>query len=101
MALASALTFDDPVKIIVAPAIYFFLAVLEGNFITPLALGRSLALNPVVIFIWLIFWGWIWGIIGAVLAVPLLAILKIICDHFKPLAAFSEFLGKESKAALS
>ena len=97
--LVSALTFDDPVKIILAPSAYFLLAVVEGNFIMPLALGRRLALNPVVIFIWLIFWGWVWGIVGAVLAVPMLAILKIICDHFKPLSALSEFLGKESKAA--
>jgi predicted PurR-regulated permease PerM len=97
--LVSALTFDDPVKIILAPSAYFLLSLLEGNFLMPLALGRRLALNPVVIFIWLIFWGWVWGVIGAVIAVPLLAILKIICDHFKPLSAFSEFLGKESKAA--
>jgi predicted PurR-regulated permease PerM len=97
VAVVSALTFDDPVKIILAPSAYFFLSVIEGNFIMPLALGRSLALNPVVIFIWLIFWGWVWGVAGAVLAVPLLAILKIICDHFKPLSALSEFLGKESK----
>jgi len=101
VALASALTFDDPVKIIIAPAIYFLAAIIEGNFITPIMLGRSLALNPVVIFIWLIFWGWAWGIVGAVLAVPLLAIVKIICHHFKPLAAVAEFLGSESKAALS
>jgi len=71
----------------------------EGNFLVPLALGRNLALNPLVIFIWLIFWGWAWGVAGAVLAVPLLAILKIVCDHLKPLSALGEFLGKESKPA--
>ena len=97
--LASALTFDDPVKIILAPSLYFLAAIIEGNFITPIVLGRSLALNPVVIFIWLIFWGWVWGIVGAILAVPLLAIVKIICHHFKPLYALGEFLGNESKAA--
>jgi predicted PurR-regulated permease PerM len=53
----------------------------------------------VVILIWLIFWGWAWGVVGAVLAVPLLAIVKIICDHFKPLSALSEFLGNEARAA--
>lgn len=97
LGLASALTFDDPIKILLPPATYFLLAVVEGNFIMPMALGRSLALNPVIIFIWLIFWGWVWGVVGAVLAVPLLAILKIICDHFKALSALSEFLGKESR----
>jgi predicted PurR-regulated permease PerM len=99
LGLASALTFNDPMKIFLPPATYFLLSVVEGNFIMPLALGRSLALNPVIIFIWLIFWGWVWGVPGAVLAVPLLAIMKIICDHLKPLSALGEFLGKESKPA--
>jgi predicted PurR-regulated permease PerM len=78
--------------------VYFILAVAEGNFITPFVLGRSLALNPVVIFIWLMFWGWAWGIPGAMVAVPLLAIVKIVCDHFNPLYAVSEFLAHEPKA---
>jgi len=98
--LVSALTFDEPLRIILAPSVYFLFSVLEGNFLMPMAVGRSLALNPVVIFIWLIFWGWVWGAVGAVLAVPLLAILKIICDHFTPLSTLSEFLGNESKTAL-
>jgi predicted PurR-regulated permease PerM len=99
LGLAAALTFDDPMKIFLPPATYVLLSLVEGNFIMPLALGRSLALNPVIIFIWLIFWGWVWGVAGAVLAVPLLAILKIICDHMKPLSALGEFLGNESKPA--
>ena len=99
LGMASVLTFDDPLKIFLPPAAYFLLVVIEGNFVTPLALGRSLALNPVVIFIWLIFWAWVWGVPGAVLAVPLLAILKIVCDHLKPFSALGEFLGKESKPA--
>ena len=99
--LASALAFNDPLKIILAPSIYFVAAIIEANFITPIALGRSLALNPVVVFIWLLFWGWAWGILGVVLAVPLLAIVRIICRHFKPLAALGEFLGNEPTAANS
>ncbi|HEY7166048.1 MAG TPA: AI-2E family transporter [Candidatus Binatia bacterium] len=98
VAAVSALTFDDPISIILPPAVYFILAVAEGNFITPFVLGRSLALNPVVIFIWLMFWGWAWGIPGAMVAVPLLAIVKIVCDHFNPLYAVSEFLAHEPKA---
>jgi predicted PurR-regulated permease PerM len=98
--LASALSFDQPTKIALAPAFYFLFSVLEGNFLMPMVVGRSLALNPVVIFIWLTFWGWVWGIVGAVLAVPLLAILKIICDHFQSLSTLSEFLGNESRTAV-
>jgi len=59
----------------------------------PIVVGHRLLLNPVVVFLWLIFWAWLWGIPGALMAVPLLAILKIICDHIKPLAAIAEFLG--------
>jgi predicted PurR-regulated permease PerM len=50
-------------------------------------------LNPVVLFVWLIFWGWLWSVPGALMAVPLLAIVKIFCDHVKPLAAIAEFIG--------
>jgi predicted PurR-regulated permease PerM len=51
-----------------------------------------LLLNPVVLLLWLIFWGWLWGVTGALMAVPLLAILKIICDRVKPLAPVGEFV---------
>jgi predicted PurR-regulated permease PerM len=57
-------------------------------------LGFRLALNPVAIFISLIFWGWIWGITGALLAVPILTVFKIFCDHTKALAPVGEFLGR-------
>ena len=49
----------------------------ESYFVTPMVLGRRLTLNPVVIFIGLTFWGWIWGVTGALIAVPLMVILKI------------------------
>jgi predicted PurR-regulated permease PerM len=66
---------------------------LEGNFVTPLVLGRRLTLNPVVIFVGLLFWFFLWGIPGALLAVPILAILKIVCDHVDTLAPIGEFVG--------
>jgi predicted PurR-regulated permease PerM len=47
----------------------------------------------VAIFVWLTFWGWLWGVPGMLLAVPLLAILKIVCDHIRPLKPVGEFLG--------
>jgi predicted PurR-regulated permease PerM len=97
--VVAILTFDDIFRIIMVPAIYFVLDTIEANLVTPMILGRRLALNPVVIFIWLIFCGWIWGITGALLAVPLLAIIKIISDQVEQLAPIGEFLGSESKAA--
>jgi predicted PurR-regulated permease PerM len=75
------------------PASYLGLSIIEGNFINPWIVGRRLTLNPVVIFLGLTFWGWLWGIPGALLAVPMLAMFKIFCDHIEPLAPIGEFLG--------
>ena len=87
------LTLDTLGSILLVPASYLGLNLLEEYVCVPLIIGRRLMLNPVVLFIWLIFWGWLWSVPGALMAVPLLAIVKIVCDHVKPLAAVAEFLG--------
>jgi predicted PurR-regulated permease PerM len=75
------------------PAIlYFFIHIMEGTFITPLLLAKRFTLNPVVVILSLIFWYWMWGIPGAIMAMPMLAATKIICDRIKPLMAFGHFL---------
>ncbi|MEO7934301.1 MAG: AI-2E family transporter [Chthoniobacterales bacterium] len=91
--LVGLLTFPTTSHAFVMPGIYLAIAVLEGNFITPMIMGRFMTLNPVAIFISLMFWGWIWGIPGALLAVPMLAIVKILCDYIEPLEPIGEFLG--------
>jgi hypothetical protein len=59
-------------------------------------LARRFTLNPVLIILSLVFWFWMWGVVGAILAVPMLAILKIICDRLRPLKALGHFLeGRE------
>jgi predicted PurR-regulated permease PerM len=95
LTVIAILTFDDFTRIALVPSVYFVLNFIEAYFVTPTVLGRRLALNPVMIFVWLIFWGWVWGVVGAILAVPILAIVKIVADHFKSLAALGEFLGTE------
>lgn len=92
MTLGAVLSFDSLGYALVFPASYLIIATLEGNFITPLVLGRSLTLNPVVILIALAFWGWMWGISGMILAVPILAAFKIFCDHIGPMKPIGEFL---------
>lgn len=92
MTLAAVLSFDSLGYAMLIPASYLTLTILEGNFVTPMVLGRSLTLNPVVIVIALTFWGWMWGISGMILAVPILAIFKIFCDHIEPMAPIGEFL---------
>ena len=90
--IAGTLTFDSFGRAIVAPIVYLSLHAVEANVITPMILGRRLTLNPLVIFISLMFWTWLWGIPGAFLSIPMLMMLKIFCDHFKPLAPIGEFL---------
>jgi predicted PurR-regulated permease PerM len=71
---------------------FFAIHMLEGQFITPLLLARRFTLNPVVVIISLIFWYWMWGVPGAVLAVPVLAIIKIICDGIPAWAAIGHLI---------
>jgi predicted PurR-regulated permease PerM len=92
--IVSILTFDDLGRALVAPALYFAINFVEGSLVTPTVLGRRLTLNPVVVFVGIVFWGWLWGIPGALLAVPLLAVFKIFCDHIEPLSPLGEFLGR-------
>ena len=90
--LGAILSFDSLGYAMLFPAVYLGFATLEGNLITPWVMGRSLTLNPVIILLSLAFWGWMWGIVGIILAVPILAALKIFCSHIKPMDALAEFL---------
>jgi predicted PurR-regulated permease PerM len=90
--IAGFLTFESPLRAVCPSLIYLGLHGLESNIITPMILGRRLTLNPLVIFISLMFWTWLWGVPGALLSIPMLMMLKILCDHFKPLAPVGEFM---------
>ncbi|HZV05983.1 MAG TPA: AI-2E family transporter, partial [Gemmataceae bacterium] len=68
-----------------------------GEIVTPTLLARRLTLNPVLVIISLVFWYWMWGVAGALLAVPMMATLKIVCDRVQPLAAIGYFLGTEAR----
>ncbi|MGQ9365702.1 AI-2E family transporter [Azospirillum sp. ST 5-10] len=92
--LVSLLTFDSLGHILVPPLVFVALTALEGNFITPTIVGRRLSLNPIAVFVSILFWGWMWGIPGALLAVPILAVLKILCDAHEPLRAAGALLGE-------
>lgn len=68
--------------VVFAPALaYAGLSIVEGNLVTPMLVGRRLALQPSVVFIALIFWGWMWGIVGAALSIPIMVALKIILER--------------------
>lgn len=92
MTLGAILSFDSFGYALLFPASYFVLASLEGNFITPMVMGRSLTLNPVLVLLSLMFWGWVWGIVGVILAVPILAAFKIFCSHIEPMEPLADFI---------
>lgn len=92
--LVAALTFDELGHVFIAGGIYGGLALLEGWFVTPMILGQRLEINPVVLLVSLMLWGWIWGVGGAFLAVPIMVAFKIFCDHIEPLSPVGDFIGK-------
>jgi predicted PurR-regulated permease PerM len=93
-ALVGVLTFSTLPRMLAPVGAFLVLNVLEAYLITPMILSRRLTLNPVVVFVGLTFWTWMWGIVGAILAVPITVVCKILCDHVEPLAPIGEFLGQ-------
>ena len=80
-------------------AVFWLLTAIEGQFITPMAVGRQLKLNTVVILISVAFWAWTWSIMGMLLAVPLLVTLRVFCRHIPQLAGLGAFLaGRDDPA---
>lgn len=92
LAVVGLLTFDTLPLALLPFGWYLLLHLLEANFITPIVLGLRFTLNPVVIFISLIFWTWLWGMPGALLSVPILVSIKVVCDRVKTLSLVSELL---------
>ena len=94
VSLVAAMTFESAGWILAVAGTYSLFAVIEGSFAYPMILGHRLELNPVVLLIGLMVWGWIWGIPGALLAVPLMVAFKILCEHIEILAPVGEFMGR-------
>ncbi len=90
--LAGALVADGLWLTFLPALLYLGIHLVEGETITPMLLAKRFTLNPVMVIVSLVFWFWMWGVPGAILSVPLLAITKIVCDRVRPLAAFGHFL---------
>jgi predicted PurR-regulated permease PerM len=90
--LAGLLTIDTFWQAFLPAGLYLGIHLVEGEAVTPLLLARRFTLNPVLVILSLVFWFWMWGIPGAILSVPMLAIAKIVCDRIRPLAAIGHFL---------
>ena len=90
--LASLLQFGDIATAAMVTGVSLVVTTLEGFLFTPIVFGRSAQLNPVAVFVSFLFWGWLWGIAGMLLALPLLIILKTIAESIEDLAPLSELL---------
>lgn len=64
------------------------------NVLYPKVIGKRLQLNPLLVAIALLIWGWIWGALGLILAVPIMGVIKIVCDHVTSLRRFGEWMGE-------
>jgi predicted PurR-regulated permease PerM len=90
--LAGLLAFDTVGAAVLPVGVYFLLHLAESYLITPFALGQRFSVNQVVIFVAFIFFAWLWGVFGVLLAVPLLVCLKVICERVPALTPIAEFL---------
>ncbi len=89
-------TFSNALWALAPSGVYLMIHMLEGETITPMLLARRFTLNPLLVIASLMFWDWLWGVTGALLAVPLLAVTKILCDHIEVLTPLGHLLGAEA-----
>jgi len=94
LGIVAFMQFDDVAKSLYVSGAAFAITSLEGFLLTPTLMGRAAQMNPVAIFVGLLFWSWVWGVWGTVLAVPLLMMVKAICDHVEDLQPIGELLGE-------
>ena len=93
-------TFESVDQALLPPLAYFVINIVEGNLIPPAVMGWRLTLHPVVILLSIVFWTWLWGISGGLLAVPMVTTFKIVCDHFDALRPVSVLLGGSPRASV-
>jgi predicted PurR-regulated permease PerM len=94
LAIVGILSFDSLWQGLLPAAWFLALHLLESNFVTPILLGRRFTLNPVAIFISLMFWLWLWGVPGALISAPILVLVKAVCDRIPRAVYVSELIGR-------
>ncbi|WP_425599817.1 AI-2E family transporter [Luteimonas aestuarii] len=90
--LVGFVTFDDPLQALLPAAAYIVLQTIEGQLLTPIILGKRMALSPLVLILALMLFGWLWGIIGLLLAVPLLVCVKLVLARVEGMEGWARLL---------
>ena len=93
LALVGFLQFGTVGMTIAVAGVSLLITTLEGSLLTPTLMSRASSMNQVAVFAGLLFWSWVWGIWGMLLAVPMMMVLKVICDHVEPLHPVGHLLG--------
>ena len=93
-ALVALLQFGSLRMALLVGGVSLLITSLEGMLLTPWLTGRASRMNPVVVFVGVLFWGWLWGAWGLLLGVPIIMIIKSICDHVEDLKPVGELLGE-------
>jgi predicted PurR-regulated permease PerM len=89
LTVVALVTFDGLGSVLAVSATFLLLTTIEGQIVQPIAVGHRLAVSPLVVIIALLFWGWLWGVPGLILAVPLVLSIKAVCTHvsaWRPIA---------------
>jgi len=94
LAVVAFLTFDSLGRALLVPAAFVVIATIEGQLVTPSIVGRRLSMSPLIVFLSVLFCGWLWGGVGALIAVPLLASAKIVCQHVPQWRKVAEIIGR-------
>lgn len=92
LGIVTLATIPDLSAAVLPVLLYVILTTVEGTFVTPMILGRVHRINPLVVFVWLMLWGWLWGIGGLVVAIPILVTLKLVCAGCRPLRPVAQAL---------
>lgn len=94
LAIVSAVSFDTVWQIVLPPLVFWGITVFVGQVIDPLVHGYRFQLNPIIVFVWIFFWGWLWGTPGVLLAVPLLTLFQLVCQYSERLAPIAHIISE-------
>ncbi|TWU22316.1 pheromone autoinducer 2 transporter [Novipirellula galeiformis] len=94
--VTALVNFEATYYAFVVTGTFLTLTSIEGQFLTPAILGRSMSMSPVLVFLSIVIWGWMWGLMGVFLSIPILIAMRMACEGFEGLTPLATILGAES-----